>query len=161
MLCVHNNLVIFVRMKSEDTIDFHLRWAWLKVSKMYNAIAAPHGLTQSTGFILLNIDPKEGTPSTQLGPMMGMEPTSLSRTLKTMEDKGLIRRNQDEADKRISRIQLTDEGERLRNISKDTVVQFNQDVLKELTQDQVDCFKEVVQVIDKHTSKNRNDETKN
>ena len=46
------------------------------------------------------IDPKKGTPSTSLGPKMGMEATSLSRTLKTMEIKNLITRK---------RIQLIEE----------------------------------------------------
>ena len=32
--------------------------------------------------LLLSIDPEKGTPSTSLGPKMGMEATSLSRTLK-------------------------------------------------------------------------------
>ena len=48
----------------------------------------------ATGFALLSIDPEKGTPSTSLGPKMGMEATSLSRTLKTMEEKGLIIENQ-------------------------------------------------------------------
>ena len=36
--------------------------------------------------VLLNIDIYEGTPSTQLGPNMGMEATSLSRYLIKLED---------------------------------------------------------------------------
>ena len=42
------------------------------------------------GFTLLSIDPKTGTPSTALGPMMGIEATSLSRILKTLEDRDFI-----------------------------------------------------------------------
>ena len=37
--------------------------------------------------LYLSIDPKKGTPSTSLGPKMGMEATSLSRTLKSLEEK--------------------------------------------------------------------------
>src|SRR5690554_8077923 len=85
--------------KAEDYVDFHLRHAWHKVSRMYNQKAKAHGLTMSIGFILLIVD-KEGTPSTQLGPRMGMEPTSLSRTLKTMEKKGYIYRKTDRSEER-------------------------------------------------------------
>ncbi|GIR50705.1 MAG: hypothetical protein CM15mP59_4470 [Flavobacteriaceae bacterium] len=35
----------------------------------------------ATGLALLSIDTEEGVPSTSLGPRMGMESTSLSRTL--------------------------------------------------------------------------------
>ena len=88
-------------MQPEEIIDFHIRHSWHKISRMYNQIAAKYDLTMSMGFILLIID-KEGTPSTQLGPRMGMEPTSLSRTLKTMEDKNLIYRQTDDIDKLLS-----------------------------------------------------------
>ena len=56
---------------------------------MYNEEASKYGATMAIAFTLLNID-KDGTPSTALGPKMGMEATSLSRTLKNMEEKGLI-----------------------------------------------------------------------
>lgn len=140
-------------MKPEETLDFHIRWAWLKISKMYNHEAAKVGLTQSAGYILLSIDPKIGTPSTQLGPMMGMEPTSLSRSLKTMEDKGWIGREKDPSDGRIQRIVLTQEGRRLRDISKNTVVNFNQKVLDEISPEKFQAFREVIQIIDKYTFK--------
>ena len=84
---------------SSILIDSSIRTAWFRLSRMYNQKAAEHDMTMSIGFILMNID-KEGTPSTQLGPRMGMEPTSLSRTLKTMETRGLIRRQGEGADKR-------------------------------------------------------------
>lgn len=143
----------FLTMKPEDTLDFHIRWAWLKISKMYNHEAAQVGLTQSAGYILLNIDPKNGTPSTQLGPMMGMEPTSLSRSLKNLEERGWITRKKDVRDGRIQRIVLTEEGSRLRNVSKATVVKFNQKVLDEITPEKFEHFKEVIQIIDKYTVK--------
>ena len=141
-------------MKPEDTIDFHIRWAWLKIARMYNQEAARHGLTQSTGFVLLNIDPRNGTPSTQLGPLMGMESTSLSRTLKAMEDKGWIRRTSDEHDRRVSRIVLTGEGKRLRNISRKTVVAFNEKLIGEIPAEKLKHFREVIHIIDQHTVKN-------
>tara|TARA_B110000046_G_scaffold32289_2_gene34576 strand:- start:1917 stop:2348 length:432 start_codon:yes stop_codon:yes gene_type:complete len=138
-------------MKQEETIDFHIRWAWLKIAKMYNQEASNHGLTQSAGYILLNIDPKSGTPATQLGPMMGMESTSLSRTLKSMEEKGWIEKNADENDKRVSRVCLTTEGNRLRIVSRKTVVGFNQKLLKQIGEKRFQHFKEVIQIIDQQT----------
>ncbi len=107
--------------KAEDLLDFNLRHAWHKISRMYNQKAKEHGLTMSIGFILLIVD-KEGTPSTQLGPRMGMEPTSLSRTLKTMELKGLIYRKVDEVDKRKVLIFLTEYGVSVRREVKEVVL---------------------------------------
>ena len=77
----------------EKTIDYTLRATWQAVARMYNDEASNYGATMATGFTLLSIDKEGGTPSTTLGPKMGMEATSLTRTLKSMEEKGLIIRN--------------------------------------------------------------------
>ena len=81
------NLYIFEPMKKQKSIDHELRATWQAVAKMYNEQAAKHESTMATAFVLLNIDAEKGTPSTALGPLMGMEPTSLSRILKTWKTK--------------------------------------------------------------------------
>src|SRR5690554_162304 len=115
----------------EKTIDYVLRATWMAVAKMYNEEAGKEGSTMATGFALLNIDPEKGTPSTSLGPKMGMEATSLSRTLKTMEEKGLIRRKKNPQDGRSVLIHLTPFGVEMRDYSKQVVLQFDQAVRKE------------------------------
>ena len=112
-------------MKAEETIDFPIRWAWHKIARLYNNEAIAHGFTMSIGYALLNIDRNEGTPSTKLGPLMGMESCSLTRTLKNMEERGYITRKPDSVDRRSVRICLTPAGEELRRISRDTVIRFN------------------------------------
>jgi len=114
-------------MKPEETVDFHIRWTWSKISRLYNIEAARHGGSMSIGYILLNID-KEGTPSTKLGPKMGMEARSLTRSLKLMEENGLIKRQPDPVDRRMARVFLTDEGQRMREVSKNVVIRFNERV---------------------------------
>ena len=71
----------------------------------------------ATGLALLSIDTEEGVPSTSLGPRMGMESTSLSRTLKSMENQGLIRREPNPEDGRGVLIRLTEEGLEKRSLS--------------------------------------------
>ena len=93
-------------IKLEEAIDFQVRWAWYKIIKMYNTEASNSDLSMSIGQVLLNID-KEGTPSTKLGPKMGMEPRSLTRMLKSLEAKGLIFKKSDKIDKRMVRVFLT------------------------------------------------------
>lgn len=112
-------------MKPEETIDFHIRWAWAKLSKTYNAAAASHGGTMSKGYVLLSIDP-EGTLSTRLGPKMGMEPTGLSRILKSLEDEGYITRKSDKGDGRKVWIHLTIKGKKYRDITKKYVITLNE-----------------------------------
>lgn len=112
-------------MKSNETFDFHIRWAWYKISRVYNSIAQEYGVNMSVGYALLKIDPEAGTPSTKLGPLMGMESRSLTRTLKSMEEQGLIIRTNDPNDKRISLIKLTEFGMEKRAVAKKVVIDFN------------------------------------
>ncbi len=131
----------------EFLFDFAVRHSWHRISRMYNQKAAEHDMTMSIGFILMNVD-KEGTPSTSLGPKMGMEPTSLSRTLKTMEDRGLIRRQEDKIDKRKVLIFLTDEGIESRRMVKNFVLGFNQQIFEKIPKSKLNAFYEVVQKVD-------------
>ena len=131
----------------DKTIDYVLRTTWLAVNKMYNEEAAKFDTTMATGFALLSIDPENGTPSTSLGPKMGMEATSLSRTLKAMEDKGLIIRKPNPEDGRGVLIYLTDFGKEKRNYSKERVLIFNDTIKKNVSEEQLKHFYEVADII--------------
>jgi len=133
----------------ETTIDYVLRATWQAVARMYNEEAKNFGSTMAVGFTLLSIDPKGGTPSTSLGPKMGMEATSLSRILKSMEEKGLILRKPNPNDGRGVLIYLTDFGLEKRNDSKNTVLKFNEAVKKEVSEEQLTNFFEVTDTINK------------
>ena len=106
---MHNTYLGHVR--PEDTLDFHVRFAWAGIARLYGQLAASRGTTMAMGQALLNIE-RGGTPSTQLGPRMGMEKTSLSRLLNNLEDQGMIERRADDADRRIVRIHLTEDGKK-------------------------------------------------
>ena len=127
----------------EKTIDYVLRATWISIAKMYNEEAGKEGSTMATGFALLSIDPEKGTPSTSLGPKMGMEATSLSRTLKGMEEKGLILRRKNPSDGRSVLIHLTEFGKEMRDYSKKVVLQFDEAVKKEISEEDLKTFIEV------------------
>ena len=134
-------------MKPEETIDFPIRWTWHRLARMYNQEAAKHGTTMSVALTLLNIEQEEGTPSTKLGPKMGMEPRSLTRTLKTMEDDGYIYRKADEVDGRVVRIFLTEKGEATRSIARNTVLKLNDFLYDNLPKGKVKTYFEVMEKI--------------
>ena len=133
--------------KPELLFDFVVRHSWHRISRMYNQRAAEHDLTMSIGFILISVD-KEGTPSTQLGPRMGMEPTSLSRTIKTMEERGLIRREEDLVDKRKVLIFLTPDGVEMRKMVRNFVVGFNERIYAKIPKSKLQAFFEVAAQVD-------------
>ena len=136
-------------MDKKKSIDHQLRATWQAVAKLYNERAAKHDSTMATAFVLLNIDYEKGTPSTALGPLMGMEPTSLSRILKTMEDKGAISREKNPNDGRGVIIKLTDFGKEMREISKESVIKFNDIVKQHVTTEELEAFFKVTSTINK------------
>mgnify|MGYP001587602042 FL=1 len=119
---------------------------------MYNEEAAQFGVTMATGFALLSIDPEKGTPSTSLGPKMGMEATSLSRTLKTMEEKGLIVRKPNPEDGRGVLIHLTEFGKEKRNYSRDRVLTFNDAIKENASVEELTGFYKVAEIINRMIS---------
>jgi len=129
------------------TIDHILRSVWMSVSKMYQEEAAKLDSTMATGFTLISIDPEHGSPSTALGPKMGMEATSLSRLLKSMEARELISRKPHPEDGRSVLICLTDFGQQMREYSKEIVLGFDQIVRQKINETELKTFLKVAETI--------------
>jgi DNA-binding MarR family transcriptional regulator len=114
---------------------------------MYNEEGAKYGLTAATGYVLINIDEKEGTQATRIGPLLGMEPTSLTRMLKNLETEGLIYRQQDSNDKRSVRIFLTPAGKEKKQIARKVIKKFNALIYDSIPEKKLETFFEVVEEI--------------
>jgi len=136
-------------MKPQETVDFNIKASWHAIARMYNAQAVKHNITTSIGFVLLNIDSEKGTPATKIAPLMGLEARSLTRMLKTMEQKNLIFKKQDEKDKRSVIIYLTDEGKEKKEVSRITVKTFNNFIRENIASQQIKTFFEVLEKINK------------
>ena len=111
-------------MNDDNTIDYYLKAAWQSAANRYNQIAARFGITQATGYVLINIH-KEGTPVSQIANLLGVKTTSLSRILNNLEALGLIYRETNSADKRSVKVFLTELGREKRERAKDVVRKFN------------------------------------
>ncbi|WP_257669614.1 MarR family winged helix-turn-helix transcriptional regulator [Parapedobacter tibetensis] len=111
-------------MNEDNTIDYYLKTAWQSAANKYNQIASRFGITQVTGYVLINIH-KEGTAVSQIANLLGVKTTSLSRILNNLETSGFIYRETNSADKRSVKVFLTDLGNEKREIAKDVVRKFN------------------------------------
>ena len=134
---------------SKRTIEQEIRYTWLLISKMYNEEAEKFGGSMTVGFALLSLNPKEPIPSTSLGPKMGMESTSLSRTLKFMEKENLIERLPNPDDGRGVLVKLTKRGIDYRNYAKDQVMKFNKTIIGDLGEEAINNFLHVINQINK------------
>ena len=133
-------------MKAEKTVDFQIRTNWYAISRMYNTYAAQFDMTMAIGFVLLHID-KEGISATKIAPVLGLEARSLTRMLKTLEDRKWIRREANYKDKRIVKIFLTDLGKQKRDQARQGVLLFNQIVYDKIGAEKLGNFFEVLKSI--------------
>ena len=136
-------------------IEHSLRYTWQSVSKMHNEEAKKYGGTLSHAQALLNLNPKKGIPSTSLGPKMCMESTSLSRTLKSMEELKLIKRVSNPEDRRSVLIKLTEKGIDLRNLAKKNGLKFNKVVYEKIGKEDINIFFSVMNKINKMIKKKK------
>jgi MarR family transcriptional regulator, organic hydroperoxide resistance regulator len=141
-------------MRKEETVDHNIKMAWHAIARMYNQQAVQYDATMSMGFVLLNINSDEGTPATKIAPLMGLEARSLTRLLKSMEEKKLIYREADKIDKRSVRIRLTREGKIKKEKAREKVLRFNEVVRKEIPMQKLHVFFEVLQSINQLIEQN-------
>ncbi|MEM8893695.1 MAG: MarR family transcriptional regulator [Bacteroidota bacterium] len=134
-------------MKKEETVDYNVKVTWHAISRMYNQQGMAFDVTASTGFVLLNIDSQEGTPATKIAPLLGLEARSLTRMLKSLEEKGMIYKQQDPNDRRSVRIFLTDLGKEKKNFSRIVVKEFNNRIRERIPEDKLQTFFEVIRSI--------------
>lgn len=139
----------------KETYCARVKQSWHAISRMYNSEAIRHDLTTTVGFILLQINNKDGVPSTSIGPSIGMEPTSLVRTLKQMEEKGLIVRRKDKKDARKVMILLTAKGKQKRDISRKAVKAFNEEIDKLIPASKLKTFNDVIERINEIADERR------
>lgn len=126
-------------MKAQDTIGYQVKSSWQAIVKMYNRLTIEHDFSQAEGYVLISIK-KEGIPVTKIAPLMGIEPTSLSRLLKTMEEKGLVYRRKDQKDRRVVKLFLTEKGLELKKVSRHMVLNYNKTIYDQVGNEEMEAF---------------------
>jgi DNA-binding MarR family transcriptional regulator len=142
--------------KHTETIDSKLKTAWQIVSRMYNTEAVLHDATIAMAHFLLNVDSQEGSFASDIAPQLGMESTSLSRIILSLEEKKLIIRKSDKADKRKILITLTKKGKEQKELAKNIVRNFNHIVQVKLGKQRVEeFFKTIDEISDLAEERNK------
>lgn len=126
-------------MKAQDTIGYQVKSSWQAIVKMYNRLTIEHDFSQAEGYVLISIK-KDGIPVTKIAPLMGIEPTSLSRLLKAMEEKGLVYRKKDQKDRRVVKLFLTEKGLELKKVSRHMVLNYNRTIYEEIGHEDMESF---------------------
>ena len=114
---------------------------------MYNKEANLYDVTFSISFTLISIDPDIGSPSTSIGPVMGLEANSISRILNSMENKKLIYRKPNPTDGRSIIISLTKSGLKKRKIVIEKIRKFKSIIRNRIDKKDLNSFHKVINQI--------------
>jgi len=131
------------------SIEYGMRQSWLNIKKVYNTAIRKHNSTMSEIMILLAIDPKNGISASLLGPRIGVASTSLSRIVNILEEKGYIKRqfHTELSDRRIVNLTLTKEGLKKRDIAKEKMFYFNDQLRQNVDEEDLKGYYKVVETI--------------
>lgn len=132
---------------TKEDIGFDVKVTWLAIARMFNPLAAENNMTVTMGFALLNISKEKGTPATKIAPLLGMEPRSLTRLIKKMEEDKLVERRPDPEDRRSVRIFLTESGAEKKKIALNQVESFNNTIRGSVNDDELRTFFSVLEKI--------------
>ena len=124
-----------------------IRSSWIELFKFYNDQASKEGGTLSMAFVLLTINEKYGTPVAKIAPRMNMEPNSLSRLLKSLEEKGFISKRKDLSDKRKVYICLTKSGLKLRDKASEKLFALEKIIKSKISNTELTSFFNVLDYI--------------
>ena len=138
-------------IKHQETIDYFVKIVWQTMANRYNQLVTEFGITQSIGFLVINIDEKEGTTVSQAAALLGLKSTSLSRMLSQLEKTGLIYRESNEGDKRSVKIYLTELGKEKRHLARGVVRQFNNYLNKHISEQDKQYLTEMLKKINQLT----------
>lgn len=82
-----------------------------------------YGIGLNEGMVLCSLNKSERLSSGELGELLGLSASNISKVIASVEKKGLIQRFMGQADKRQMYFSLTDTGrERIRSISCQTLI---------------------------------------
>lgn len=85
-------------------------------------------------YILFEVNRQNSPSMQQVAEALGIDITTFSRQIKTLEKKGLIRKEQDPSDRRINILKLTPEGEMLERQIDARMKKFIEKILSQFTE---------------------------
>ncbi len=90
---------------------YRLKLLQLLITRRFNEAIAEYNLTASHTLVLFRLWQDDGVPVTEIGTYLEQVGGSLTGVIQCMEENGIVRREQDEKDKRCFRVWLTEKGE--------------------------------------------------
>lgn len=128
-----------------DCMGFITNIASKKLSEEFNRRLESYGVTRVNWIAIYYIGENNGISQRELSNKMDVNESSIARLLDRMEKEEFTIRTKDPKDRRTTRIFLTDKGKSLRKNLIPLAEEFQNDVTRELSADELEVFKKVLE----------------
>ncbi|WP_028828848.1 MarR family winged helix-turn-helix transcriptional regulator [Proteocatella sphenisci] len=128
-----------------DCMGFITNIASKKLSEEFNRRLESYGVTRVNWIAIYYIGENNGISQRELSNKMDVNESSIARLLDRMEKEEFTIRTKDLKDRRTTRIFLTDKGKSLRKSLIPLAEEFQNDVTRELSADELEVFKKVLE----------------
>jgi len=103
------------------------------------------GITKTQWYCLYYLGLSERMNVCELANKMRIKHSSATRLISRMEKEGYIKKEKDKDDKRITYVMLTDKAIEIRNKVLPVCMKFHEEAIKNISNDEINNFKEVLQ----------------
>ena len=127
-----------------DCIGIITNIASKRLSEEFNRRLESYGVTRVNWIAIYYIGDNDGISQRELANKMDVNESSIARLLDRMEKEELTVRKKDPHDRRTARVYLTEKGEKLRVSLIPLAEEFQNDVTRGLSSDELETFKKVL-----------------
>lgn len=139
----------------ENSILYKVNHAANILNSSFNHVLQPYDIAIEQRITLEFIKNMKSTSQTKIADILAKDKTTISRTLRTLESKGYITKDEKKIDKRTNLIKLTKLGEEVLQNSSSTVKNFRKKISSRLKDDEkILLFNILEKVLDPIKEKN-------
>ena len=128
----------------KNSIAYRFIRAANSVNKTLNKKLNPYNIAIEQRATLEIIKFESNVNQTTISNLLGKDKTTISRSLNSLEKKGLIKKSETLGDKRSNNIQLTSSGERILEDTLDEVTSYRESLNDKLSKEELEAFFKII-----------------
>ena len=124
----------------KDSIAYRFIRSANSVNQTLNKKLSPYGIAIEQRATLEIIKFEPNANQTTIANLLGKDKTTVSRSLNSLEKKGLIKKSEVSDDKRSNKVELTKEGESILEDTVKEITSYRESLNSKLTQQEIEVF---------------------
>jgi MarR family transcriptional regulator, organic hydroperoxide resistance regulator len=138
------NKNITTTLRFDGSIWCNVDIALRNLDQVFGQVVQPLGLTVIEWYILRALYEHDGQHASELARAVGRAATSFTPNLDKLQNKGLVERRADPADRRAVRIYLTDEAHKSKQSVMDSIGEIDKRIAQMFPQGEFESFQSIL-----------------